>query len=95
MTLSSTTFPSADGLWPGQRLALDAASSVTLAPDAQCLLCRARSGCSHGRFTDHNPDTSLCLSLLLMVSMACTLFRLTVPEALAGLLCMRLQPLVQ
>ncbi|MDB5779908.1 MAG: imidazolonepropionase [Polaromonas sp.] len=34
--------------------------------------------------TDHNPGTSPCLSLLLMVNMACTLFRLTVPEALAG-----------
>jgi imidazolonepropionase len=35
--------------------------------------------------TDHNPGTSPCLSLLLMASMACTLFRLTVPEALAGI----------
>ncbi|NML85647.1 imidazolonepropionase [Polaromonas sp.] len=34
--------------------------------------------------TDHNPGTSPCLSLLLMLNMACTLFRLTVPEALAG-----------
>ena len=34
--------------------------------------------------TDHNPGTSPCLSLLLMMNMACTLFRLTVPEALAG-----------
>ncbi|MDF1486498.1 imidazolonepropionase [Ramlibacter sp. H39-3-26] len=34
--------------------------------------------------TDHNPGTSPCLSLLLMVNMACTLFRLTVPEAIAG-----------
>jgi imidazolonepropionase len=34
--------------------------------------------------TDHNPGTSPCLSLLLMINMACTLFRLTVPEALAG-----------
>jgi imidazolonepropionase len=34
--------------------------------------------------TDHNPGTSPCLSLLLMVNMACTMFRLTVPEALAG-----------
>jgi imidazolonepropionase len=34
--------------------------------------------------TDHNPGTSPCLSLLLMLSMACTLFRMTVPEALAG-----------
>lgn len=34
--------------------------------------------------TDHNPGTSPALSLLLMVNMACTLFRLTVPEALEG-----------
>ncbi len=34
--------------------------------------------------TDHNPGTSPCLSLLLMVNMACTLFRLTLPEAIAG-----------
>ena len=34
--------------------------------------------------TDHNPGTSPCLSLLLMVNMACTLFRLTVPEAIDG-----------
>lgn len=35
--------------------------------------------------TDHNPGTSPALSLLLMVNMACTLFRLTVPESLAGI----------
>lgn len=35
--------------------------------------------------TDHNPGTSPCLSLLLMANMACTLFRLTVLEALAGI----------
>lgn len=34
--------------------------------------------------TDHNPGTSPALSLLLMLNMACTLFRLTVPEAMAG-----------
>ena len=34
--------------------------------------------------TDHNPGTSPTLSLLLMLNMACTLFRLTVPEAVAG-----------
>ncbi|MDO5624476.1 MAG: imidazolonepropionase [Pseudomonadota bacterium] len=34
--------------------------------------------------TDHNPGTSPALSLLLMVNMACTLFKLTVAEALAG-----------
>ena len=35
--------------------------------------------------TDHNPGTSPTLSVLLMANMACTLFRLTVPEALAGI----------
>jgi len=35
--------------------------------------------------TDHNPGSSPCLSLLLAANMACTLFRLTVPEALAGI----------
>jgi len=35
--------------------------------------------------TDHNPGTSPALSLLLMANMACTLFRMTVPEALAGI----------
>ncbi|EAB9064424.1 imidazolonepropionase, partial [Salmonella enterica subsp. enterica] len=34
--------------------------------------------------TDHNPGTSPALSLLLMINMACTLFKLTVAEALAG-----------
>ena len=37
--------------------------------------------------TDHNPGTSPSLSLLLMANMASTLFRLTVPEALAGITC--------
>jgi len=35
--------------------------------------------------TDHNPGTSPTLSLLLMANMACTLFGLTVPEALDGI----------
>ncbi|MDQ8030630.1 MAG: imidazolonepropionase [Bordetella sp.] len=35
--------------------------------------------------TDHNPGTSPALSLLLMANMACTLFGLTAPEALAGI----------
>jgi imidazolonepropionase len=34
--------------------------------------------------TDHNPGTSPTLSLLLMVNMACTLFRLTPEEAWRG-----------
>jgi len=35
--------------------------------------------------TDHNPGTSPTLSLLLMLNMACTLFRLTPEEALSGI----------
>jgi imidazolonepropionase len=35
--------------------------------------------------TDHNPGTSPVLSPLLMISMACTLFRLTPEEALRGM----------
>jgi imidazolonepropionase len=35
--------------------------------------------------TDHNPGTSPALSLLLMLNMACTLFRLTPEEAFAGI----------
>ena len=34
--------------------------------------------------TDHNPGTSPILSLLTVMHMGCTLFRLTVPEMLAG-----------
>ena len=34
--------------------------------------------------TDHNPGSSPAHSLLLMMNMACTLFRLTPEEALAG-----------
>ncbi len=37
--------------------------------------------------TDCNPGTSPCTSLLLMLNMACTLFRLTPAEALAGVTC--------
>jgi imidazolonepropionase len=42
------------------------------------------AGVSMAVATDHNPGTSPALSLLLMANMACTLFGLTVPEALAG-----------
>lgn len=35
--------------------------------------------------TDHNPGSSPCLSLLLMLNMACTLFRLTPEEAWRGI----------
>ncbi len=34
--------------------------------------------------TDHNPGTSPCLSVLLMMNMACTLFRMTPLESLQG-----------
>jgi imidazolonepropionase len=34
--------------------------------------------------TDHNPGSSPALSLLLMLNMACTLFRLTPEEAFRG-----------
>lgn len=34
--------------------------------------------------SDHNPGTSPCLGLLPMLNMACTLFRMTVTEALEG-----------
>jgi imidazolonepropionase len=34
--------------------------------------------------TDHNPGSSPCLSLLLMLNMACTQFRLTPEEAWRG-----------
>jgi imidazolonepropionase len=34
--------------------------------------------------TDNNPGTSPCTSMLLMLNMACTLFRLTAEEALSG-----------
>lgn len=37
--------------------------------------------------TDHNPGTSPCTSLLLMMNMACTLFRFTPIEALQAVTC--------
>lgn len=43
-----------------------------------------RAGVPIAVSTDHNPGTSPALSMLLMINMACTLFRLTVPEAIAG-----------
>ncbi len=42
------------------------------------------AGVSMAVATDHNPGTSPALSLLLMLNMASTLFRLTVAEAIAG-----------
>jgi imidazolonepropionase len=43
-----------------------------------------RAGVPMAVATDHNPGSSPTMSLLLMLNMACTLFRLTVPEAIAG-----------
>ncbi len=43
-----------------------------------------RHGVPMALATDCNPGTSPCTSLLLMLNMACTLFRLTPQEALAG-----------
>ena len=43
-----------------------------------------RHGVAMAIATDCNPGTSPCTSLLLMLNMACTLFRLTPEEALAG-----------
>jgi imidazolonepropionase len=43
-----------------------------------------RAGVPMAIATDHNPGSSPALSLLLMLNMACTLFRLTPEEALAG-----------
>ena len=43
-----------------------------------------RSGVPIAISTDCNPGSSPCTSLLLMLNMACTLFRLTPEEALAG-----------
>ncbi len=43
-----------------------------------------RAGVPIAIATDHNPGSSPALSLLLMINMACTLFRLTPEEAFAG-----------
>jgi imidazolonepropionase len=43
------------------------------------------AGVPIGIATDHNPGSSPALSLLLMLNMACTLFRLTPEEAFAGI----------
>jgi imidazolonepropionase len=56
----------------------------THAPPVQAL---RKAGVPMAVSTDHNPGTSPALSLLLMANMACTLFRLTVPEALRGITC--------
>lgn len=54
----------------------------THAPPIQAL---REAGVPMAVSTDHNPGTSPALSLLLMANMACTLFRLTVREALDGI----------
>lgn len=41
-------------------------------------------GCRMALSTDMNPGSSPALSLLLMLNLGCTLFRMTVPEALLG-----------
>lgn len=41
-------------------------------------------GCNMALSTDMNPGSSPALSLLLMLNLGCTLFRMTVPEALLG-----------
>ena len=43
-----------------------------------------RAGLRMALATDLNPGSSPALSLLMMLNMGCTLFRLTVAEALAG-----------
>jgi len=43
-----------------------------------------RHGVAMALATDNNPGTSPATSLLLMLNMGCTLFRLTPEEALAG-----------
>ena len=48
------------------------------------LECLRRHGVPIALSTDSNPGTSPTTSLLLMLNMACTLFRMTVAEALAG-----------
>ena len=53
----------------------------TKLPPVQAL---REAGVSIAISTDHNPGTSPTLSLLLMLNMACTLFRLTPEEALRG-----------
>ena len=53
---------------------------ITLPPIASL----RREGVAMAISTDHNPGTSPTLSLLLMLNMACTLFRLTPQEALRG-----------
>ncbi len=53
---------------------------TTLPPVAEL----RRQGVPMAIATDHNPGTSPCLSLPLMLNMACTLFRLTPEEAWRG-----------
>ncbi|MDP2008521.1 MAG: imidazolonepropionase [Rubrivivax sp.] len=71
----------------------DAGSVATLLPGAYYFLRDTQlppvqalrdAGVPMAVATDHNPGSSPCLSLLLMLNMACTLFRLTPEEAWRG-----------
>jgi imidazolonepropionase len=71
----------------------DAATVAVLLPGAFYMLRETRhppvdalraAGVPIAMATDHNPGTSPLLSLLTVMHMGCTLFRLTVPEMLAG-----------
>ena len=71
----------------------DAGSVAVLLPGAFYMLRETRlppvdalreAGVPIAIATDHNPGTSPLLSLLLAMHMACTLFRLTVPEMIAS-----------
>ena len=77
----------------GARAMAPSGSGAVLLPGAFYFLCETRlppvdllrrHGVPLAIATDCNPGTSPCTSLLLMLNMACTLFRLTPEEALAG-----------
>lgn len=78
---------------PGARAMAQAGSVAVLLPAAFYFLRETRvppmallrqHGVPMAVATDCNPGTSPCTSLLLVLNMACTLFRLTPQEALAG-----------
>lgn len=78
---------------PGARAMATAGSVAVLLPGAFYFLRETRlppvellraCGVPMAVSTDSNPGSSPCTSLLLMLNMACTLFRLTPEEALAG-----------
>ena len=77
----------------GARAMAAAGTVAVLLPGAFYMLCETklppidlfrRHGVPMAVSTDCNPGTSPAVSLLLMLNMACTLFRLTPQEALAG-----------